>query len=175
VKIHPFLFAFLHIFDERVRVGCMEKTNLVKVLLISLSSFMILVSGCNNKKEEGRSNKDSPSPMSYIENKQSLSHEAKAIVLSMPEITDAKAVNSEDQIFLAVKPKHLERFQLTSLKKKIKKKIEKKYPKMEVTVSTDQKIFTLLGELESKLDKKMDSKDIERELKKIQKKSTDEA
>lgn len=93
----------------------------------------------------------------------------------MPEITDVKAVNSKDEMFLAVKPKHMERFQLTSLKKKIKKKLEKNNPEMKVTVSTDQKIFILLGELEGKLDKKLDRQDIEKELKKIKKKSTDEA
>lgn len=93
----------------------------------------------------------------------------------MPEITDVKAVNSKDEMFLAVKPKHMERFQLTSLKKKIKKKLERNNPEMKVTVSTDQKIFTLLGELEGKLDKKLGRQDIEKELKKIKKKSTDEA
>lgn len=144
--------------------------------LISLLFLIILVIGCNKPKDESqKKNDNSHIQIAYVQNNQSPSQETKKTVISMPEITDAKAVNSKDELFLAVKPKHLERFQLTSLKKKIKKKIEKKYPKMEITVSTDQKIFTLLGELESKLDKKMDSKDIEKELKKIKKKSTDEA
>ena len=153
----------------------MKKMRLFKVLLVSLFSFILLVSGCNNKKEEGGTKNDSPTPISHKENKQSPSIEAKKTVLSMEEITDAKAVNSKDEIFLAVKPKHMERFQLASLKKKIKKKIERNNPEMEVTVSTDQKIFTLLGELEGKLDKKTDRQDIEKELKEIKKKSTDEA
>lgn len=153
----------------------MKKTRFSKVLLVSLFSSVLFVSGCNNQKEEGGTKNDSPTPISHIENNQSLSIEAKKTVLSMPEITDVKAVNSKDEMFLAVKPKHMERFQLTSLKKKIKKKLERNNPEMKVTVSTDQKIFTLLGELEGKLDKKLDRQDIEKELKKIKKKSTDEA
>jgi Sporulation lipoprotein YhcN/YlaJ (Spore_YhcN_YlaJ) len=156
-------------------VSSMKKTKLLKVLLISLFSLTVFVSGCNNKKEESGNKNGSPSSMANIENKQSPSHEAKEIVISIPEITDAKAVNSKDEMFIAVKPKQMERFQLAGLKKKIKKKIEKKNPGMEVTVSTDQKIFMLLEELEGKLDKKMDSKDIDKQLKKIKKKSTDEA
>lgn len=153
----------------------MIKTNFKT--LISLLFLIILVIGCNSPKDESqKKNDNSHIQIAYVQNNQSPSQETKKTVTSMPEITDAKAVNSKDEIFLAVKPKHLERFQLTSLKKKIKKKIEKNNPQMKVTVSTDQKIFTLVGEMESKLkDKKMDSKDIEKELKKIKKKSTDEA
>jgi PBP1b-binding outer membrane lipoprotein LpoB len=144
--------------------------------LISLLFLIILVIGCNKPKDESeKKNDNSHIQIAYVQNNQSPSQEAKKVIFSMPEVTDVKAVNSEKEIFLAVKPKHLERFQLASLKKKIKMKIEKNNPEMKVTVSTDQKIFTLLGELESKLDKKIDTQDIDKELKKIKKKSTDEA
>ncbi|ANX12386.1 hypothetical protein ABE41_010220 [Fictibacillus arsenicus] len=148
-----------------------------KVPLISILLFLILLTSCNQSKNESEKNKnDSTIQIAYKQNNQTPSQEAKKAILSMPEITDVKAVNTDKEMFLAVKPKHLERFQLNSLKKKIKKRVNEQNPSMKVYVSTDQKIFLKLDELESKLDDpKMDNKKIKKELKKIKAKATDEA
>ncbi len=153
----------------------MGKTQFKVMVYLLLSSFMILSAGCSHQKE-GEGNKNDVSIQTYyFENKQAASKEAQDTIGTMPEITDVKVVNSEEDLIVAVKPKHLERFQLKSLKKKIKKKIQKQNPDIKVMVSTDQKIFILVDQLENKLNKKMDRKDIDKEIKKIEKKATDEA
>ncbi|WP_408011171.1 YhcN/YlaJ family sporulation lipoprotein [Pseudalkalibacillus sp. A8] len=153
----------------------MGKTQFKVMVYLLLSSFMILSAGCNNKKEEeGNKNHESMQTY-YVENKQAASKEAQDTIDTMSEITDVKVVNSEEDMIVAVKPKHLERFQLKSLKKRIKKKLQKQNPDIKVMVSTDQKIFILVDQLENKLNKKMDRKDIDKEIKKIEKKATDEA
>lgn len=150
------------------------QSKAVPVLILFLAIYS---SGCNQSKEDDEKKKDdTPTQIAYEQKKQFPSQQAKEDILSMREITDVKAVNTDKEMFMAVKPKHFERFQLKSLRKKIKKQVKKQNPNMDVHVSTDQKIFNKLDELESKLDEpKMDTEKIGKELKKIKKKAEDEA
>ncbi|MDM5201045.1 YhcN/YlaJ family sporulation lipoprotein [Fictibacillus enclensis] len=148
-----------------------------KGILIPLLVLLLLNSGCNKPKEESKKkNENSTTKIAYVQTQQSASQKAKKEILSMEEIIDVKAVNSDKEMFVAAKPKHLERFQLKSLRKKIKKRLEKRFPDLKVYVSTDQKILKKLEELENKLNEpKMNSKKIDKELQKIKAKATDEA
>ncbi|WP_191557151.1 YhcN/YlaJ family sporulation lipoprotein [Metabacillus idriensis] len=150
------------------------QSKAVPVLILFLAIYS---SGCNQSKEDDEKKKDdTPTQIAYEQKNQFPSQQAKEDILSMPEITDVIAVNTDKEMFMAVKPKHFERFQLKSLRKKIKKQVKKQNPNMDVHVSTDQKIFNKLDELESKLDEpKMDTEKIGKELKKIKKKAEDEA
>ncbi|MCM3594696.1 YhcN/YlaJ family sporulation lipoprotein [Metabacillus idriensis] len=150
------------------------QSKAVPVLILFLAIYS---SGCNQSKEDDEKKKDdTPTQIAYEQKNQFPSQQAKEDILSMPEITDVKAVNTDKEMFMAVKPKHFERFQLKSLRKKIKKQVKKQNPNMDIHVSTDQKIFNKLDELESKLDEpKMDTEKIGKELKKIKKKTEDEA
>ncbi|MEY8350194.1 YhcN/YlaJ family sporulation lipoprotein [Bacillus cereus] len=85
---------------------------------------------------------------------QSISHDAKKKVLAMEEILEARAANSNTDLYIAVKPEHHERFQLKPLKTKIKKQLKKENPTFNIYVSTDRKIFMLLDKLENKIKKK---------------------
>ncbi|MBC6975234.1 YhcN/YlaJ family sporulation lipoprotein [Bacillus sp. Xin] len=99
---------------------------------------------------------------------QSISHDAKKRVLAMEEILEARAANSNTDLYVAVKPEHHERFQLKPLKSKIKKKLKKENPTFNVYVSTDQKIFILLDKLENKIKKKEADKEyIKKKLKTV--------
>jgi ABC-type lipoprotein release transport system permease subunit len=151
------------------------KKSKITLILFLLLAVMTFFAGCNKQQGESSPENNGQMDILYVENNQRPSQEAKRSIRAMQEITDVKAVNSNDEMFVAVKPKHLERFQLKSLKKEIKKKLEKKNPDLEIIVSTDQKIFKLIGDMEGKLTKKMDTKDIDKELNKIKEKATDEA
>ncbi|WHY71894.1 YhcN/YlaJ family sporulation lipoprotein [Fictibacillus enclensis] len=147
-----------------------------KGILIPLLVLLLLNSGCNKPKEESKKKNENSTKIAYVQTQQSASQKAKKEILSMEEIIDVKAVNSDKEMFVAAKPKHLERFQLKSLRKKIKKRLEKQFPDLKVYVSTDQKILKKLEELENKVDEpKMNSKKIDKELQKIKAKATDEA
>ncbi|WP_410984188.1 YhcN/YlaJ family sporulation lipoprotein [Bacillus cereus] len=99
---------------------------------------------------------------------QSISHDAKKRVLAMEEILEARAANSNTDLYVAVKPEHHERLQLKPLKTKIKKQLKKENPTFNIYVSTDQKIFILLDKLENKIKKKEADKEyIKKKLKTV--------
>lgn len=140
----------------------MRKFSTITVLFILLLG---LTTGCNHaldkevQQETHKKTKKKEEPqltkVSMEESfNQSISHDAKKRVLAMEEILEARAANSNTDLYVAVKPEHHERFQLRTLKSKIKKKLKKENPTFNVYVSTDQKIFILLDKLENKIKKK---------------------
>ncbi len=56
---------------------------------------------------------------------QSISQGAKKMALSMEEIEQATAVNSNLDLYIAIKPEHHERFILKPLRSKLKKTTER--------------------------------------------------
>ncbi|WP_242143874.1 MULTISPECIES: YhcN/YlaJ family sporulation lipoprotein [unclassified Bacillus cereus group] len=155
----------------------MRKLGVITTLLVLLFS---VCTGCDNspldkkvKKEETKRQDKKEGPeltkMSTESFNQSISQGAKKMALSMGEIEQATAVNSNLDLYIAIKPEHHERFTLKSLRSKLKKRLSDEYPTFNVHVSTDRKIFMLLDELENKIQKKRVNKDkIKKQLKLIQ-------
>ncbi|HEK9101323.1 YhcN/YlaJ family sporulation lipoprotein [Bacillus pfraonensis] len=140
----------------------MRKFSTITVLFILLLGS---TTGCNHaldkevKQETHKKTKKKEEPqltkVSMEESfNQSISHDAKKRVLAMEEILEARAANSNTDLYVAVKPEHHERLQLRPLKSKIKKKLKKENPTFNVYVSTDRKIFILLDKLENQIKKK---------------------
>ncbi|MFC0559791.1 YhcN/YlaJ family sporulation lipoprotein [Halalkalibacter alkalisediminis] len=77
--------------------------------------------------------------------------EAKKIILSMEEVTEVKGVSDENNIYLAPKVKHFDRFRLKEIRKYGHDAVKKRYPDATVHVSTDQKIYMELEKLEQEL------------------------
>lgn len=99
---------------------------------------------------------------------QDASQNIKKTLMSKKEITDVKAVNTNETILVAVEIKHMERFQLKKIEKKFKKQLKKQYPKKEITLSLDKKIYLETTKMEQKVSNKEISKDkIEKEIKRI--------
>ncbi|MGG3526787.1 hypothetical protein COM13_18530 [Bacillus pseudomycoides] len=155
----------------------MRKLGIITALFVLLlSSF----TGCGSspldkkvKKEEAKRTEEKNGPkltkMSTESFNQSISQEAKKKVLAMEEIIKTTAVNSNLDLYIAVKPEHHERFGLKPLRTKIKKQLSDEYPTFNIQVSTDRKIFMLLDNLENKIKKKEVNKDqIKKQLKLIQ-------
>jgi hypothetical protein len=76
---------------------------------------------------------------------------AKEIVLSMEEVVEIKGVSDKDNIYLAPRVKHFDRFRLREIRKQGHGAVKKRYPHATVHVSTDQKIFMELEKLEQEL------------------------
>ncbi|ENQ3078428.1 YhcN/YlaJ family sporulation lipoprotein [Bacillus sp. WLY-B-L8] len=154
----------------------MRKFRIITLLFLLFFSFL---SGCNSpldkkvkkeasEKEEHQTNKkDTPLKNVSMENiDQSIANQAKDQIFNMEEVIDVKAVNFNNELYVAAKPEHHERFQLKKLKKEMKQTLEKTYPNFKIYVSMDKKIFMLLDKLETKIkNKEADKKEIKKQLK----------
>ncbi|MEH6888933.1 YhcN/YlaJ family sporulation lipoprotein [Bacillus sp. JJ864] len=154
----------------------MRKFRIITLLFLLFFSFL---SGCNspldkkvkkeaNEKEEHQINKKDTQlknvSMETID--QSIANQAKDQIFNMEEVIEVKAVNFNNELYVAAKPEHHERFQLKKLKKEMKQTLEKTYPNLKVYVSMDKKIFMLLDKLETKIkNKEADKKEIKKQLK----------
>ncbi|MFB4166300.1 YhcN/YlaJ family sporulation lipoprotein [Alteribacillus sp. JSM 102045] len=99
---------------------------------------------------------------------QSLSNQAKESVIEKDEVTDVKAVNTENDLLVAAKVGHFERFRIKSIEEKVTADLEKKYPNKNVYVSTDQKIIWETEKLENKLQEdKINRKKLKKEIQRI--------
>ncbi|MEN1936865.1 YhcN/YlaJ family sporulation lipoprotein [Paenibacillus sp. 102] len=154
----------------------MRKFGTITVLFVLLLGF---ITGCTHSldkevKQETQKKTDKKkdpqlTKVSMEESfNQSIAHDAKKKALATEEILEARAANSNTDLYIAVKPEHHERFQLKPLKAKIKKQLKKENPTFNIYVSTDRKIFILLDKLENKIKKKeADKKYIRKKLKTV--------
>lgn len=154
----------------------MRNLSAITILFVFLFGF---VTGCTSpldKKGKQETHKQSApkkevnlTKVSTESVNQSIAQEAKKQILSMEEVEDVKAVNSDTDLYLAAKPKHHERFQLKSLRNKIKKQLKSSYPNFDIHISTDQKIFMMLDQLETKIqNKEVNKAQLKKQLKTIQ-------
>ncbi|WML43403.1 sporulation protein [Neobacillus sp. PS3-40] len=67
--------------------------------------------------------------------------QVKEDISSLPELYDVAVIKGKKDILVAYKVKHLHRFKMKAIEKKMNKMLEKKYPKENFTVSSDYKIF----------------------------------
>lgn len=147
----------------------MHKYLVIKIFLcvILLSAF----AGCNQKKETDNKTAKGNTPFTRVSTNsfsQSAAMQAKKQVLAMEGIIDAKAINTDKELYLSVKPAHYKRFQLKKLKKEIAQKLQQSHPNMKSYVSTDSKISMLLEKLENRIERGDADKDtIQKQIKKI--------
>ncbi len=140
----------------------MRKIGLITALFILLfSSF----TGCDHspldkkvKKEEAKRTEKEKGPKltktSTESFNQSISQGAKKRALAMDEIIKSAAVNSNLDLYIAVKPEHHERFGLKPLRKKLQKQLSDEYPTFDVRVSTDKKSLCYSKSLKTESRKK---------------------
>lgn len=155
----------------------MRKIGIITALFVLLLSSL---AGCGSspldkkvKKEKAKQTEEKKGPkltkMSTESFNQSIAQGAKKKALAMEEITEAAAVNSNLDLYIAVKPEHHERFGLKPLRSRLKTQLSNEYPTFNIHVSTDRKIFMMLDKLENKIKKKIVNKDqIKKQLKIIQ-------
>ncbi|MCL7745830.1 hypothetical protein [Halalkalibacter alkaliphilus] len=136
---------------------------------ISGMIVLCLLAGCQNLTGATPDVK----PMQLQENAiiiQDQADEAKKIVLSMEEVVEIKGVSdNDDNIYLAPRVKHFDRFRLKEIRKTGFDSVKKRYPDATVFLSTDQKIFMELEKLEKELKNRTISEQrLKKELKKLE-------
>jgi Sporulation lipoprotein YhcN/YlaJ (Spore_YhcN_YlaJ) len=119
--------------------------RLAQVILVL--SILSLFSGCQQKESADGDlallKTTDPPPISTEEDNQK-EKKAKSIkdeVLALKEIYDVTVIIGQQDILVAYKVKHLHRFQMKSIEKKVNKILENKYQKENFFVSSDYKIF----------------------------------
>jgi hypothetical protein len=119
---------------------------------------MLLVAGCSNQKDNKKSSlalikTTQPTPIK-LSNKQNESFptQVKREVAKIDGIYDVAVIEGNKTVLVAYKVRHLYRFKMKSIEKKLTERLETEYPKEKFVVSSDYKIFLEAVRLKEKLD-----------------------
>lgn len=134
-----------------------------------------LLAGCNQggDKTSAESRKSmiqsvNPEATAVKKKEHDVAEKVKKDVQSVPAIYDVAVIKGEEEILVAYKVKHMQRYHMKKIEGEINKKLEKNYPKENFVVSSDFKIFIEAIELKDRMkDKDYSTKDAEERLKKI--------
>ncbi|MFB9761103.1 YhcN/YlaJ family sporulation lipoprotein [Ectobacillus funiculus] len=141
---------------------------IITKFFFSILLFAVIVGCGNEQKKETAKNEPRLTTVSSDSFNQLPSQNAEKQIVSLEEVTAAKAVNSDKELYVAATPQHHERFQLDRLKKKMKQKMNDVYPNLKSYISVDKKIFMEIKQLKNDIKRgKADKKTIEKKLKKI--------
>ncbi|RKJ29898.1 hypothetical protein D7X33_42120 [Butyricicoccus sp. 1XD8-22] len=147
-----------------------DKKTKMKIFL-SILAVIGFGTGCNNNQNQlEKDNNDLGVSLVHTTKPidQSVANRAKEKIIAKEEISDVKAVNTEKELFAAIKVDNFDRFRLKKIEKSIKSDLEKIYPNHEIIVSTDKKMIWELEQLEQKLQKgNTDKKSLKKDLNKI--------
>lgn len=136
-----------------------EEGNVMKKLLIvCVLGTIVMFTGCNNDgpKESGMAllTKTNPSPISFQRNTKKeldLIGSIEMDIEGFEELYDVAVVKGQKDILVAYKVKHMKRFHMKKIEKKVNKLLEEKYPEENFIVSSDYKIFLEAVELEKNM------------------------
>jgi len=120
-------------------------------LLVCLLSAFILVSACSpqpNQKPQGGSEdkKCQEVPVRHFDQEQ----QAIQLARKTKGVDDAVAVQIDDQLNVALKVSNFNRLRLKSIRKETFERLEKQFPEAELHVTTDNKLYKELQEMNQK-------------------------
>lgn len=100
--------------------------------------------------------------------KQSMIAELEEEVEKLDDFYDTAMIETDDQVLIAYKIKHLKRFQMKKIEKDFNTRLEEVFPEKKIEISNDYKIFLETNRLidEMKNDQ-LSNKEVEKKLKKI--------
>ncbi len=143
--------------------------NKVKGKLIVIFTTVLLLTACTNNDTAIQ-----PEPKDDFEltklsvrgvTDQQPSDQAKAFLSQYEEVSGVRAVNHNGTLVIAVDLRHYDRLFLEDIEKALYKDLQRNFTKMQITLSTDRKIFLELERLEKDiLDDKLSSADIKKRL-----------
>lgn len=132
----------------------------MRIFLYIVLFIVLGLAGCsqNESKESEMAliKKTDPNPVLIDENTKGnldLVANIKEAIASYKEIYDVAVVKGKKDTLVVYKVKHLQRFHMKKIEKKIKEKLEKKFPDEKFTVSSDYKIFLEAVKLNEKMQK----------------------
>lgn len=118
---------------------------------------LLLFSGCaeNDRNETLTPTGDQPLELTKLSTNKMInqqpSNDAKDFISQYEEVAGIFAVNDDKQLMIAIDVDHQDRFDLTDIEKALKKKAEDNFSDMTITLSTDQKLWIEIEQLEHKL------------------------
>jgi hypothetical protein len=126
---------------------------------LAILAAILYVSGCSNEQKTAESRlalikTTNPEPLLLDEDKGSrknLAPEVKKDISAIEEVYDVAVIVGEKEVLVAYKVKHMQRFRMKQIEKKINEQLEKKHPKEDFIVSSDYKIFLEAVELREQL------------------------
>ncbi|MDX8345718.1 sporulation protein [Rossellomorea sp. YZS02] len=139
--------------------------------------------GCANKEDGSDSKialmkKTNPPPIELVDNPEtdSYGHAIKREISKMEELYDVAVIQGKEETLVVYKVKHLHRFKMKKIEKKMDHYLEDKYPKEDFILSSDYKIFLETIRLKEKLKigsiSKKDAETRFQEIVKLQKEKT---
>lgn len=134
--------------------------------------MFILLSACgqnqNNLSRNALIRTSNPDPVHIKKGQTKHVEQINSDVLSFPEIYDVAVVKGKKNTLVAYKVKHMHRFGMKGIEKKVKGLLKDKYPKEDFTVSSDYKIYLEAVRLNEDIkNKKISKKKAENRLNKI--------
>jgi predicted RND superfamily exporter protein len=141
--------------------------------MIPLSVLLfIMITACGQNQGEKSQNaliqKTNPDPIHIKKGETNHVASIKHEISSFPEVYDVAVVKGKKDTLVAYKVKHLHRFKMDDIEKKMTAKLKRKYPKENFTVSSDYKIFLEAVKLQEEMDKPgFSDRDAEKRLQKI--------
>ncbi len=120
----------------------------MKKNLILISFVLSFLIGCANK-EGGDESKiallkaTNPPPIELVDNPEtdSIGHAIKKEISKMKELYDVAVIQGKNQVLVVYKVKHLHRFKMKKIEKRMDNYLEEKYPDEDFILSSDYKIF----------------------------------
>ncbi|WP_254778565.1 YhcN/YlaJ family sporulation lipoprotein [Bacillus sp. cl95] len=119
----------------------------------------ILAVGCSHEKNSQESKlalikTTNPQPLNISARESTkVDEKIEKDISSFEEIYDVAVIKGKKEILVAYKVKHMKRFGMKNIEKKINKLLEKKYPDENFIVSSDYKIFLEAVQLREDLEK----------------------
>lgn len=130
-----------------------------KIQAIILLCGLLVFSGCNYSDSQENAElallkTTNPSPADInSKGSKGLVTQIKKDVASFPEIYDVAVLKGKKETLVAYKVKHMQRFKMKSIEKRMNKLLEKNYPDENFVVSSDYKIFIEAVQLREDLKK----------------------
>jgi len=129
-------------------------------MFFCLLLLFVMTSCQNNKNSDGnlaliRTTNPPPVSTEYNGEKERKAKAIKKDILSLNEIYDVTVVIGKKDVLVAYKVKHLSRFKMKDIEKKINERLEKKYPNENFTVSSDYKIFLEAVRLKDRIENEL--------------------
>lgn len=141
-----------------------------KCAIFIIIACLLVFTGCSNKQNAENIKPENHEKIGSRQVNQNIAKQAVDQVLKMNQVTDAVAVNSQKEIFLAYKIKHLARFHMERIEKDVKQELKKQFPDYNITVSSDLKLFLETTKLTKRTkNESMDHKQIKNGLKELKK------
>ncbi|SDH09819.1 hypothetical protein SAMN05192534_101606 [Alteribacillus persepolensis] len=134
------------------------RKNFRIIIGMNVVFLILLAAGCNQQASE--------LPQHVINEE---TNEAEELLKDMDPITSAVVITNDDKMYAAAEVKHMNRFQLESIRKQGYNRLSKRWPDHNIHFSTDKKALMELQKLNNDMgEKKVGKKDQEKRLTKIE-------